>query len=304
VFGTVSPLDPEFFLGVDEFAAELLGGERSGKYSPVWVATQLEQNAENASAELQKAKSKVGDANNPEFRRLAVDVTIQAGLGKFFAAKFRAGLLFAIYKHTDYLVALEEAMVETSAAGVAWTEMADAAKGIYRDDVTFGPDYYQRGHWQDRFAAVHADLVDMEKVLASIPSAKEAPPAADAKRAENAIRAVLERQKSAEPPPRAEYHTPPSSFRRGQALPIAVHALNAAGVRLRYRHVNQAEPWQMVEMQQTGKDFRAKIPAAYTDSPFPLQYHFQIRDGTGKVGLSPGLKPGWQGQPYFVVRQA
>ena len=59
VLGTVSPLDPEFFLGIDEFADELLKGKPSGKYSPVWVATQLEQDAENALAQLQKAKSKV-----------------------------------------------------------------------------------------------------------------------------------------------------------------------------------------------------------------------------------------------------
>ena len=51
------------------------------------------------------------------------------------------------------------------------------------------------------------------------------------------------------------------------------------------------------------KDFRAEISDAYADSPFPLQYHFQIRDGSGKVGLSPGLNPGWQGQPYYFVRQ-
>jgi hypothetical protein len=57
----------------------------------------------------------------------------------------------------------------------------------------------------------------------------------------------------------------------------------------------------MVAMQQMGKDFRVDIPAAYTDSPFPLQYHFQIRSNDG-VRLHPGLKPGWQGQPYFVVR--
>ena len=60
----------------------------------------------------------------------------------------------------------------------------------------------------------------------------------------------------------------------------------------------------MVEMERKGAEYSAEIPAAYTDSPFPLQYHFQIHDSDGSVRLHPGLKPGWQGQPYFVVRQA
>ena len=167
VLGTVSPLDPEFFLGLDEFAGELLDGKPSGKYSPAWVATQLEQDAENARAELQKAKSKVRDPNSPEFRRLAVDVTIQAGLGKFFAAKFRAGVLFAIYQRSQYPPALEAALKANRAARATWAELAAAAKGIYRDDVTFGPEYFQRGHWQDRLAAMDDDIADMEKLLNS-----------------------------------------------------------------------------------------------------------------------------------------
>jgi hypothetical protein len=73
---------------------------------------------------------------------------------------------------------------------------------------------------------------------------------------------------------------------------------------LRYRRVNQAEIWQMIEMEKTGADYRAVIAADYTDSPFPLQYHFQIRADSGSAWLHPGLQPGWQGQPYFVVRQA
>ena len=56
-FGTVSPLDPEFFLSGDEFADELLKGERSGKYSPLWVAAQLEDHAEKAAAHLRKSKA-------------------------------------------------------------------------------------------------------------------------------------------------------------------------------------------------------------------------------------------------------
>lgn len=95
-------------------------------------------------------------------------------------------------------------------------------------------------------------------------------------------------------------------------MAIEAHAPRATGVRLRYRHVNQAETWQMVEMERKGNNFRAEIPAAYTDSLFPLQYHFQIRTSDSAIRnpqsatcfLYPGLEHRWQGQPYFVVRQA
>jgi hypothetical protein len=304
VLGMVSPLDPEFFLGLDEFAGELLGGKPSGKYSPAWVATQLDRDAENALTELQKTKSKVRDPNSPEFRRLALDVTLQAGLGEFFAAKFRAGVLFAIYQRSQYPPALEAALKANRAARATWAELAAAANGIYRSDVTFGPEYYQRGHWQDRLAAMDADIADMEAMLAQPTGNSTTALKAEPKLAEKAMRAVFEKLNHATLPSLADFHQPPASFKRGQSLAIGVHALKVAGVRLRYRRVNQAEDWQMIEMEQMGKGFRAEIPAAYTDSPFPLQYHFQIRHGTGKVGLLPGLNPGWQGQPYFVVRQA
>jgi hypothetical protein len=309
LFGNVSPLDPEFFLNCDEFAGELIKGEASGKYSPAWVAGQLDDAAEKALDNLRSAKSKVRGVANAEVRdlvsagfiRLAVDVTIQAGLGKFFAAKFRAGVLYALYERSLHRPALEQALKLQHAARAAWAELADAAKNIYRSDVTFGPDYFQRGHWLDRLAALDEDIADMEMVLKQATDDNKNLLKADPKIIERAMRAVLEKPKHDEPPPLAEFHTPPPSFQRGQLLDIVVHAPKLAVVQLRYRHVNQAEPWQMVAMQQMGKDFRVDIPAAYTDSPFPLQYHFQIRSNDG-VRLHPGLKPGWQGQPYFVVR--
>jgi hypothetical protein len=305
LFGNVSPLDPEFFLSCDEFADELLKGESSGKYSPAWVANQLDADADTAFARLQEAKSKVRNANSPEFRRLAVDVTIQAGLGKFFAAKFRAGVLFALYERTLHQPALEAALAQNRTARAAWAELAGAAKGIYRDDITFGPDYFQRGHWLDRLPAMDEDIADMEALLNKTTTGDgTAALKLDPKVVERAVRAVQEKPRPAEPSVLADFHQPSLSFQRGQSLTILAHAPNLAGVRLRYRHVNQAEAWQMVEMERTEKDFRADIPAAYTDSPFPLQYHFQIHNENGGAQLLPGLKPGWEGQPYFVVRQA
>ena len=99
------------------------------------------------------------------------------------------------------------------------------------------------------------------------------------------------------------------SFRRGQALTIVAQMSQVknsgkiSGLRLRYRRVNQADIWQMIDMEKSGADYRASIAANYTDSPFPLQYHFQIHAGDS-AWLHPGLEPGWNGQPYFVVRQA
>jgi len=122
---------------------------------------------------------------------------------------------------------------------------------------------------------------------------------------EQAMRAVLMKPKPDALASLTELHTPPASFQRGQPLTIMASAPHTAisGLHLRYRHVNQSETWQMVEMEKGGAECRAVIPAEYTNSPYPLQYYFQVRTGNGQARLCPGLEPGWQGQPYYVVRQ-
>ena len=128
-------------------------------------------------------------------------------------------------------------------------------------------------------------------------------------RLEQAMRAVLTKPKRDEPPALAGLHTPPPSFRRSQPLSISAKVPSSggkepiSGMRLRYRRVNQADIWQMSDMEKSGAEYRATIAGEYTDSPFPLQYHFQVRGGPGVVWLHPGLQPGWHGQPYYVVRQ-
>jgi hypothetical protein len=48
---------------------------------------------------------------------------------------------------------------------------------------------------------------------------------------------------------------------------------------------------------------RASIPAAYTDSPFPLQYYFEFHAAPDKAFLHPGFAPDLANQPYFVLRR-
>jgi hypothetical protein len=311
-FGTVIPLDPEFFLTVDEFAEELLKGEGSGKYSPAWVARQLDEGARQAMVQLHEAKSKVRDARSTELRRLAVDVVIQAGLGRFFAAKFRAGVLYAIYERTGHRPALAAAVQAQRAARKAWADLAEQAREPYVPDITYGYDYFMHGHWLDRLPAMDDDIADMEKLLNNARDSvihDRQPPKIDLKTIKRAMRTVLTKSRSDENPPLAILHEPSLSFQRSEPLPLVAHVPNVSGpalisgARLRYRHVNQGEVWQVMEMERVGNDYRIVIAADYTDSPFPLQYYFQIRNDAGQTWLHPGLKPGWHGQPYFFVRQ-
>jgi len=53
-------------------------------------------------------------------------------------------------------------------------------------------------------------------------------------------------------------------------------------------------------MQNEGRTYRAAIPAAYTQSPFALEYYFHLAQG-GSAGLLPGFNEVFANQPYFVV---
>lgn len=52
-----------------------------------------------------------------------------------------------------------------------------------------------------------------------------------------------------------------------------------------------------------GWQFHAVIPAAYTQSPFALQYFFELHASPEQAWIFPGLGRTLSQQPYFVVRQ-
>jgi len=83
VFGNVSPMDPQLFTGINEFADELLKGKRSGKYSPIEYAQWVEDFADETTKHLELAKTESKATRKPEFRRMAIDAVIASGLGRF-----------------------------------------------------------------------------------------------------------------------------------------------------------------------------------------------------------------------------
>jgi hypothetical protein len=306
-FGTVSPLDPQLFSRVDDFAAELVSGERSGKYSPLEVAEWLQVLAENAARQVAKAATLMADEKQPAFRRLSVDVALQSGLGRFFGQKLRAGVLYALHERTGNPRFLDEALAMYRSARETWAQLAGQAEGIYVTDITFGLEPHLRGHWRDRLPAIDQDIADMEarlQALSTAPASSRAVSQEIQRRISRALSGKLAR------PNVSVRHVPPEHFRRGRPLtvslatPLGSTEARSISARMFYRHTNQAEEFRSEVMQLQSATFQATIPATYTDSPYPLQYYFEFRRGPDQAWLHPGFTPDLSNQPYYIVRQA
>jgi hypothetical protein len=303
VFGNVSPLDPQLFSSSNEFAAEIVKKEkektRSAKYSPLKVAQWLDDKANAAASHLSEAETHVTDKSSPEFRRAAIDLNIQIGIGRFFAAKFRSAVLYAAYEQSGDRSALQEALQQYSRAQEIWRGFAENTKGTYVSDITFGTDAHQRGNWLDRLPAIDDDIADMKKRFETA--------ALTAEQAHQNSISLHDLMASAKRESIAMQHTPPARFVPGQPLEITVSVpareSQSLAIHLNYRHVNQAERYQSAEMHGGETRFTSTIPANYTDSKFPLQYYFELRRA-GDAWLFPGLENNLQTQPYFVVRSA
>lgn len=295
VFGTVSPLDPQLFSTIVEHVQDLLARRLNPKYSPTQVAQWIEGFTLESDIAIAKCRRLTGNTKSPAFRRMEEDILIQNGLGKFFAAKLRSGVLYEIFQQTGYGDAGKLALEYYKKARTAWANMADRANRVYLADVSYGDVAHRRGNWSDRIEGIDLDVAAMEQKLQS-PPASGTPVEAAAKATKAAIGTV-------EKPNVNCYHKPPESFQPGRPLLVTLQVgANAdLSARLYYRHVNQAERWVSADMSREQSNFTAAIPSDYTNAKFPLQYYFSLESRGEVAWLYPGLNATLSNQPYFAI---
>lgn len=302
IFATVSPLDPQMFSTIDEHAADLLAGNPNPRYTPIEVAQWMEDLAEGANDAMTQARGKAGiKARTPEFRRIEADVTIQVGLGRFFAAKLRSGVLLGIFDQSGDTQAGALAVDHYKLAREAWAEMANWAAKVYQADVSYGSTAIRRGHWSDRLAGIDKDV---DAMTAHVRSAQT--PGEPTQNTREAVEAATSRPLR----PFVECtHLPPVFFVPGLSLALLLRTPQPPAqcalitVILHYRHVDQAERWKTTEMERDANGFWTSIPAAYTQSPYALEYFFELRGENGVAWMHPALNATLSNQPYFVVEE-
>ena len=298
-FGTVGPLDPEVFSGVTECVREAMADRPTGRFSPWVVAEWLEGLSADAGKQATRMETSVADSASPAVRRLIVDVMMQAGIGRFFAAKLRAAVLYEIWLSTSSGAMLDKALRSCREARSAWSTVIDRAQGVYVEDLTYGPQPWLRGTWSDRVIAIDQDL---EAIAAT--AAESHPPIATA---DDEARQILASVTARAPANGDLAHSMPPPFRPGEPVTVVLdagrEAEHVARTLLRFRHVDQSATYNETEMERTGHRFEAVIPGEYSDAPFALQYHFVVHAADGSARLYPGVGTTLSEQPYFLVRQ-
>jgi hypothetical protein len=298
-YGTVRGGDPKFFGSIRDLVDDLLSGRGHRSYAPLTVANWFDRIADIATEGLDAARRSV-DSADPEFRRLAGDVAIQAAMSRFFAEKHRAAFAWELYLATGSRDAALAAVDRYGIAVAAWAKAAEVARLLYVEDIAFGHFSWLRGRWDDRIPRMEEDVALMRTTIGTAP---DAPPTKQHGTIARLLALMDGWQEVQRFDPR---HEAPASFSRGEDLALTLTLPDdGAAVFLHHRPVDQSADWQAVEMQPVGKAgsdvmLQGVIAGRALDGRFPLQYHFERR-GPVCSAFFPALNDTLSNRPYFVV---
>nr|WP_314260753.1 hypothetical protein [uncultured Devosia sp.] len=293
-FGNAPTFDSALFASPREYAELLLAGKTSHRYTPLDVADWLDGMARGCEAAVDVARA-ARDSGRSEPKRILIDVEILGGIARHFAEKFRAACWAELFVAAKASVLIEPMIDHATRAVGAWQRLAAVSRGVYHDDMTYGPQSWLRGSWQARLPEMEAELLDLEALRGF--GGTESVPASEA--VINAI-AALSSHRPTKAQPSAQ--APASEFVGGEPLDIFVVAKSDEQPVLHYRHVNQAERWNSMPMTAHDDGFSATVPADYTRSDYHLQYFISLtRDGQSTI--IPGLQPDLANEPYFTAMQ-
>lgn len=286
----ISPLDPQLFTSIDQHAENLVNNKQDARYNTSEVIAWLDSLVKTSSDALIESRATAGEkAHGAEFRRAQEDILILNGLGSFYAGLFRAGLFYSIHEKTGDPAAARRSLAAYRKARLSWADFSARAKSVYTADVSYGRPAFRRGNWADRLPTIDADLAALEQHFATAP--QKSASATDAlRRAESTRRPVID-----------AHHTPAASFHPGSDLALAISTPSTVREAiLWYRHVNHGERWRSAPMRKSADSHSGTIPADYTNSPYPLQYYFELRTSSVST-LYPHFNSTWSNQPYYAI---
>ena len=158
------PSDTQQFLSIEEATTNLLERKESAKIHPETSSAWFAQVAEDVLTLVDKAEKRIGENKNPEFVSTMVDLKILANLALYHSRRVYAGLSWALFKHSQDLNALDDAIHHESQAIEAWEKIVDAAGDVYYHNLMMGrAGANLASHWKDELVALQNGLKELKE---------------------------------------------------------------------------------------------------------------------------------------------
>ncbi len=283
--------DIQQFMNLKDEATSILQGTDTAMRRPEETSRWFAETSDAILKEAAAAEKARGLGTNNEFKSTMTDVKMLAALARYHSWRQLGGVNYNLYKQAGDLTAFDAAISDERQAVQAWHELVDTAGDFYSDNLWFGARRFSH-HWKDEMKALDTEFDALQA------ERKAATARADAKPAR-----IPARDASAQLPTLTFEQRIPAAAVPGQDYVVRVKVAASAGVKwihLRYRHVNQKEDYQSVDMALdvgTGL-YTGKIPAAFIDPHWDLMYFVEVVDSKGNGRMYPDLEVE---TPYLVA---
>jgi len=286
-FGMSTSQDPNLIMSPIELANCIYNKKNIKKYSPITMANWFNEYSNKARTNLIKAIKKITNKNDPEFLRLEIDINILIGIGKFFSYKIKSACYWELYiKEKKFNLGYQSLQFYKKSYS-AWSKIAKISKKFYLEDLTYGPQSWLRGRWDDRLPAIKDDIIKMTNILNRnfIKSKKQI----------NIFE--LSRWNNNQ-----SFHIDHTIEKKSdRSVDITINNLNKINVELffNYRQVNQSKKWQRNKINALKNRFTVKKFNNFLKQNYPIQYYFELVEKKYSC-FCPGINKDLSNQPYYV----
>ena len=286
-FGMSTSQDPNLIMSPIELANCIYNKKNIKKYSPITMANWFNEYSNKARTNLVKAIKKITNKNDPEFLRLEIDIKILIGIGKFFSYKIKSACYWELYiKEKKFNLGYQSLQFYKKSYS-AWSKIAKISKKFYLEDLTYGPQSWLRGRWDDRLPAIKDDIIKMTNILnRNLIKSKKQINIFELSRWNN----------------NQSFHIDHTIEKKSdRSVDITINNLNKINVELffNYRQVNQSKKWQRNKINALKNRFTVKKFNNFLKQNYPIQYYFELVEKKYSC-FCPGINKDLSNQPYYV----
>lgn len=273
-FATAEGSDIEQFANFQKEADLILNGGTTAKRLPSETSRWFAHTSQAILQRVLEAERRMGPDRSPEFQSTVTDLKILAYLALYHSRRMPAAVSYNLFRQTQDLNALDDAMGGEQAAIKAWQELVQSAGDVYTRDLKMGIGHGGlAGHWKDELVSLQAGLLALEAKRDALPrTAREG----QARIAHVPVRRAL---------PAPDVTIRATLFSRGK--PTEVHCLvnTTSGPQRRYAMTPKGNGRYAVKIPLTGDRQR-------------LSYSLAAEDGDGRYAVFP---PSETDRPIEIV---